>query len=135
MKNFTTNADASYKEAHIQMQKQKDTTSVLNIHVEIVHASASLFFHDKISANRRISNISRTVLLLSSYVDRDSIIKLQQELLYLLTSVDNFHKYAETLTNGNAKTSLLQAINRYERDLDKAIKHCDKLMREITQAL
>lgn len=110
------------------IQKQKDAVRILSIHIEIVHARASLIHHDRIEANQRIHNISRSVLRLPSAIDQEAISRLQLELLSLETAVEQFREDAEGLSDGPQKTSMLQAIARYESKLDEAVKYCEMLL-------
>ena len=123
-------AEATYSDALLQMQKQKDTTSVLRIHIEIVHARAALFSRDQTDANQRVYNVSRSVLALTTNIDIGAVLYLQQELLSLETAVDYYREHAETISDVGKKTSMSQAVIRYMNELDKAVKHCDTLIRQ-----
>ena len=124
-------AKKSAEKASQIIKQQKDAVRILSIHIEIVHARASLLSHDRIGANQRIFNISRLILKLPISVDSEAILQLQQELLGLETVIELFREHAENLQDGGEKTSMLQAIDRYVRWTAEAVKHCEKLLREI----
>lgn len=128
VKNDLETAKKTYEKALLEINKQRNTNSVITIHIEIVHARAALFAHDKITANQRISNIKRLVKKITDEIDDHTIKQLIQELLGLITSVDDYNEYANSLEESYSKTSLLQAIDRYREDLEKSIRHCDHLL-------
>ena len=122
-------AQLSYNEALEQIEKQRDVIEVLGIHIEIVHVRASLFKVDKVSINKRMFNIQQSVLALSADLDRAVINQLQQELLSLFSAIENIREYMDSITDEREKESLAQAIDRYERQLNEAVNHCDMLLR------
>jgi len=120
---------ALYREALFEIRKQKDTMSVLSIHIEIVHARSSLLLYDQIGANQRVYTLSRMVSDVSAYTERRVIYQLQSELLSLETAVEQFQEYAQGLTDEGDKESMLKAATRYLSEIEQAVKHCDKLMK------
>lgn len=119
-----------YNEANNQFKKQKTITSVLSIHIEIVHARAALVAHDKIVANQRISNIKRLVNKIESTIEYNAISQLFNEILCLETAIESYREYVDTIKDQAKKESALQAIDRYKLDLNEAETHCSLLLSE-----
>lgn len=117
-----------YQDAIAQIKKQEAITSILNIHVEILHARASLLSGDKISANEKIYHIEKMVGELGLCSDRGIIVQLEQELLGLETAVEHFEEHAKTVSNEGERISKLQAVIRYKNSLENAVSHCDSLL-------
>ena len=116
-------AEGSYRQALTY------TVSVMNIHVDIIHAKSSILSRDKIGANGRIFSLHSMIKKLTTNVDSEIIRKLIQELWHLITAIKELKEYANGLPDGNAKISLHRAVSNYEEWTNDAIAHCDKLLR------
>lgn len=117
-----------YSDALKEIYTQKNAIEIITIHIEIVHARASLFAKDRIAANQRLYTIKRLVENLSINTDKNLVTQLLQELLSLKTAIAEYNSYIELLEELPIKTSSLQAIERYYNQLECAVAHCDKII-------
>lgn len=130
LKNELKKSKEMYDKANKEIKIQRDTIQTMEIHIEIIHARSALLTRNKIIANQRFYSISQKIEALETNIEKKIISQLQQELLSLETDVDNFREYANELADQNNKSSLLIAVDRYDSNLKRAIKHCDDLLKK-----
>lgn len=116
------------------MEKQQDVLDIISIHIEIVHATAALLSHDQVGANQRIYTINRSVLKLTSKKSYNAVFPLLQELLILKTAVEKYREYANNEKDERKQMSMYQATDRYDIEIEEAVKHCDSLLTKLSSS-
>jgi len=123
------NMTKEYKATLLDIESQKQLTEIICIHIEIIHAHAALIERNKINANARIANIKKRVYQIKKAPNNNVATQLLNELQRLKTTVnEDFGIYVKSIPDAYAKKSAEDAVERYNKDLKEAEKHCCSLL-------